>query len=110
MANSASVPNPFETGGTGIPAAAQPNSRSAADTGRPARALLDEQLAPLRIPALVLGALLICLGVAALLPLRGWLHDYGGELVIAAYLQYMAMATTLEVWGLRMTRKGPRRR
>ncbi|WP_433755262.1 hypothetical protein [Nocardia sp. CA-135398] len=110
MANPASIPNPFDTSGVGIPAASQPNSRSAPDSSRPARVLLDEQLAPLRIPALVLGALLISLGVAALLPLRGWLHDYGAELVIAAYLQYMAIATTLEVWGLRLTRRGPRRR
>lgn len=110
MANPASIPNPFEARGTGGPAASQPSSRAAADSARSARVLRDEQLAPLRIPALVLGALLICLGVAALLPLRGWLHDYGGELVIVAYLQYMAIATTLEVWGLRMTRKGPRRR
>ncbi|MFI6368157.1 hypothetical protein ACIBG0_36090 [Nocardia sp. NPDC050630] len=107
MADSASIPNPFNTGG---PTASQPNSRSATDSGRPARALLDEQLAPLRIPALVLGALLICLGLVALLPLRGWLHDYGAELVIAAYLQYMAIATTLEVWGLRRPTKGRRRR
>ncbi|WP_062985422.1 hypothetical protein [Nocardia anaemiae] len=110
MANPASIPNPFDTGSAGIPAAAQPNSRSAPDSRRSARLLLDEQLAPLRIPALVLGALLIGLGVAALLPLRGWLRDYGAELVIAAYLQYMAIATTLEVWGLRLTRKGPRHR
>ncbi|WP_157124054.1 hypothetical protein [Nocardia pseudovaccinii] len=110
MANPASIPNPFETRRTGSPAASQPGPRSATGSARSARVLLDEQLAPLRIPALVLGALLICLGVAALLPLRGWLHDYGAELVIAAYLQYMAIATTLEVWGLRMTGKGPRRR
>lgn len=109
MAIPTSVPNSFETAGTGVPAASTPSSRSA-DPARSARALLDEQLAPLRIPALVVGALLICLGVAALLPLRGWLHDYGGWLVIAAYLQYMAMATTLEVWGVRLTRKGQRRR
>ncbi|MEV2225613.1 hypothetical protein AB0E01_37935 [Nocardia vinacea] len=107
MANPASISNPFETGGIGSPAASQPSSRTAADSARSTRVLLDEQLAPLRIPARVLGALLICLGVVALLPLRGWLHDYGAELVIAAYLQYMAIATTLEVWGLR--RKGPRR-
>ncbi|MGY4098997.1 hypothetical protein ACW2Q0_05450 [Nocardia sp. R16R-3T] len=108
MANPASIPNSFETGGTGIRATSQPTSRTAADSAR--SALLDEELAPLGIPAVVLGTLLICLGVAALLPLRGWLHDYGGWLVIAAYLQYMAIATTLELWGLRVTRKGLRRR
>ncbi|MEV5833292.1 hypothetical protein [Nocardia sp. NPDC052112] len=110
MANPASIPNSFDRVGTGISAASQSGSRTAADSARSAHALLDEQLAPLRTPALVLGTLLICLGVVALMPLRGWLNDYGTWLVIAAYLQYMAIATTLEVWGLRMTRKGPRRR
>ncbi len=110
MATPASIPNSFKTVGTGIPAASRPSSRTAADSPRSAHDLLDEQLAPLRIPAVVLGTLLICAGVAALLPLRAWLHDYGGWLVIVAYLQYMAMATTLELWGLRMTRKGLRRR
>ncbi|MEV6138434.1 hypothetical protein AB0L63_20710 [Nocardia sp. NPDC051990] len=107
MAIRTSIPNSFETIDTGVPAA-RPSSR-AADPARSTRAVLDEQLAPLRIPALVVGALLICLGVVALLPLPGWLHDYGSWLVIAAYLQYMAMATTVEVWGLRMSRKSRRR-
>ncbi|MEU2253470.1 hypothetical protein [Nocardia xishanensis] len=107
MTTSASLPNPFETARTGMPASSRPSLRTVPDTARSTRSL-DEQLAPLRIPALVLGTLLICLGVAALLPMRAWVHDYGGWLVIVAYLQYMAMASALEIWGLRMIRTGHR--
>ncbi|MBF6300988.1 hypothetical protein IU459_26085 [Nocardia amamiensis] len=56
---------------------------------------------------MVLGAALLCIGLVALVPLRAWWHDYGGVLVVAAYLQYMALAGTLEIWGIRMTRKAP---
>lgn len=103
MATPAYAPNLFGTVDGGV--AATPRPKYAADPTRSVRGL-DEQLAPLRIPALVLGTLLICLGVAALVPLRAWLHDYGGWLVVAAYLQYMGIAVTLGVWGLRTTRRG----
>ncbi len=82
-------------------------SRSSADRPAPSALGLDRQLAPLRKPALVLGAALLCIGLVALVPLRAWWHDYGGVLVVAAYLQYMALAGTLEIWGIRMTRKDP---
>ncbi len=110
MTTSASLPNPFETARTGMTSASRPSPRvTTSDTAWSARSRY-EQLAPLRIPALVLGTLLICLGVAALLPLRAWVHDYGGWLVIVAYVQYMTMATALEIWGLRMVRTGHRRK
>lgn len=109
MAIPASMPSPFDTAGSGGPPAARSSRSATADPARSARGF-DEQLAPLRIPALVLGALMICLGLLALLPLRAWLRDYGAWLVIAAYLQYLGVAATLEIWGLRMTAKGGRAR
>ncbi|MFG3619302.1 hypothetical protein [Nocardia sp. NPDC047654] len=107
MAIPASMPSPFDRAGTGSLPAVRSSRGTTADPVRSTRGF-DEQLAPLRIPALVLGALMIFLGLVALLPLRGWLHDYGAWLVIAAYLQYLGVAVTLEIWGLRMTAKGGR--
>ncbi|MFE7740775.1 hypothetical protein [Nocardia sp. NPDC057455] len=109
MAIPASIPNRFDTAGTGVSAAARSSRSAAADSAGSVRGF-DEQLAPLRIPALVLGTLMICLGIVALLPLRAWLHDYGAWLVIAAYLQYLGIAATLEIWGLRMTGRSTRHR
>ncbi|WP_159851362.1 hypothetical protein [Nocardia sp. CY41] len=67
----------------------------------PPRSGLDAQLAPLRIPAVVLGVGLLAAGVVALVPLRGWWRDYGGPLVVVAYLQYLGVAATVMWWGLR---------
>lgn len=61
---------------------------------------------PLRIPALIVGLVLICLGLAALLWLHAWVRDYGSVLVAIAYAQYMTLASALEIWGLRLSRTG----
>ncbi|WP_159851075.1 hypothetical protein [Nocardia sp. CY41] len=66
---------------------------------------LDAQLAPLRIPALVLGVVLLALGGVALVALRGWWRDFGGPLVIVAYLQYLGVAAAVAWWGLRRVRR-----
>ncbi|MGW4720824.1 hypothetical protein [Nocardia sp. NPDC004260] len=66
----------------------------------PSACELDAQLAPLRIPALVLGVVLLALGVVALVPMRAWSRDYGAPLVIIAYLQYLGVAATVAWWGL----------
>ncbi|WP_433195796.1 hypothetical protein ACQP1G_42395 [Nocardia sp. CA-107356] len=83
-----------------------PASRSGKASAPPASsdAGLDDQLLPLRIPALVVGVVLICLGLAALGWLNAWVRDYGGILVVLAYVQYMTLASALEIWGLRMSR------
>ncbi|WP_063049812.1 hypothetical protein [Nocardia arthritidis] len=109
MAIPASMPSSFDKAGTGVPPAARSSRSATADPARSPRGF-DEQLAPLRIPALVVGTLMICLGLVALLPLRAWLHDYGPWLVIAAYLQYLGIAAALAIWGLRMTARGGRAR
>ncbi|WP_174187381.1 hypothetical protein [Nocardia barduliensis] len=104
MAISAPIPGKAEPGVVGAIVGSLPGTGNNTDSGPSAHGL-DEQIAPLRIPALVLGALLMCTGVVALVLLPAWLRDYGGWLVIAAYLQYMGIGATLAVWGLRMTRK-----
>lgn len=73
----------------------------AAHASIPSACELDAQLAPLRIPALVLGVVLLALGVVALVPMRAWSRDYGAPLVIIAYLQYLGVAATVAWWGLR---------
>ncbi|MBF6463726.1 hypothetical protein IU427_00850 [Nocardia beijingensis] len=62
----------------------------------------------MRIPALVAGVALICLGLASLPWLLGWVRDYGGVLVAVAYLQYMSLAAALTIWGVRMSRNRSR--
>ncbi|MGW4720739.1 hypothetical protein [Nocardia sp. NPDC004260] len=48
----------------------------------------------------VLGVVLLAAGVVALVRLRAWWRDYGGPLVIVAYLQYLGVAATIAWWGL----------
>ncbi|MEU7765812.1 hypothetical protein AB0B25_11890 [Nocardia sp. NPDC049190] len=66
---------------------------------------VDEDLAPLGVPAVVLGAMLIGGGLAALLLMTGWSRDYGSLLVIVAFVLYMSLAAALEVWGWRLIRR-----
>ncbi|MGY1945987.1 hypothetical protein [Nocardia asiatica] len=109
MAISAPIPGKAEPGVVSAIVGSLPGTGGTTDPAPSAHGL-DEQIAPLRIPALVLGALLICTGMVALMPLQAWLRDYGGWLVAAAYLQYMGIGVTLVVWGLRKTRHtAPRR-
>ncbi|WP_159851148.1 hypothetical protein [Nocardia sp. CY41] len=73
---------------------------AAAHAWAPPASGLDAQLAPLRTPAVVLGVVLLAAGVVALVVLRAWCRDYGGPLVIVAYLQYLGVAATMTWWGL----------
>jgi protein-S-isoprenylcysteine O-methyltransferase Ste14 len=78
---------------------------SSASSPSPHLARNDEDLAPLGVPALVVGVMLICAGLAALLPLRSWARDYGLVLVIPAYILHMSLAGALGMWGMRTIRK-----
>ncbi|MFG3621016.1 hypothetical protein [Nocardia sp. NPDC047654] len=50
---------------------------------------VDDDLAPLGVPAVVVGAVLLRLGLVASGSLSGWVHEYG-LLLIAVYTGYMA--------------------
>ncbi|KAF0835745.1 hypothetical protein [Nocardia caishijiensis] len=62
------------------------------------RRVADDSIAPLAIPSLVLGLVLVGLGLVALLRLGDWAASYGPELVMAAYALYMAAAGWLVLW------------
>jgi hypothetical protein len=79
-----------------------------ASSPSPHLAGIDEDLAPLGVPALVVAIMLICAGLAAILPLRSWASDYCLVLVIAVYLLYilhMSLAGAMGMWGMRTIRK-----
>ncbi|MGS2810349.1 hypothetical protein [Nocardia sp. MW-W600-9] len=58
-----------------------------------------ESIGPLGMPGLILGLALLGLGIAALLRLGDWAGSYGPELVVLAYVLYMAAAAGLAMWG-----------
>ncbi|MFD0363002.1 hypothetical protein ACFQZZ_16280 [Nocardia sp. GCM10030253] len=60
---------------------------------------IDDDLAPLGIPALALGLMLIGAGLAFLPLMRGWAGDYGPLMVCTAYILYLSLAVALSVWG-----------
>ncbi|MEV0032667.1 hypothetical protein [Nocardia sp. NPDC050793] len=62
----------------------------------------NDDIAPLGVPALVLGVMLAGAGFAALLKVRSWSRDYGC-LVYVAYILYISLAGSLSVWGFRLT-------
>ncbi|MGY0498098.1 hypothetical protein ACWZHB_06330 [Nocardia sp. FBN12] len=59
----------------------------------------ESPIAPLAMPGLILGMLLLGLGMVGLLRLGDWSGDYGPVLVVLAYFLYMAAATSLALWG-----------
>ncbi|MEV0063269.1 hypothetical protein [Nocardia sp. NPDC050718] len=59
----------------------------------------ESSLGPLGMPGLILGLLLLGLGIVALLRLGEWAGSYGPELVVLAYVLYMAAAAWLALWG-----------
>ncbi|MFF2084555.1 hypothetical protein ACFVVM_12305 [Nocardia sp. NPDC058176] len=63
------------------------------------RRVTDSSIAPLAMPGLILGLVLLGLGVAALLRLGDWAGNYGPVLVLVAYLLYVAAALRLVLWG-----------
>lgn len=78
----------------------EPNSNlSVTDRDRPVTRIPDATMAPLAMPGLILGLVLLGLGVAALLRLGDWVGNYGPVLVLAAYLLYVAAAVRLVLWG-----------
>ncbi|MBF6168620.1 hypothetical protein IU486_28305 [Streptomyces gardneri] len=106
MVTTASSPDSFATAApvTGLVSRSQAVA-SAAGSSTDRR---DQILMPLRIPALIAGVVLICLGLTAVASLQGWIRDYGGVLVAVAYLQYMSLAAALTAWGVRMSRNRSR--
>lgn len=60
---------------------------------------VESSIAPLAMPGLVIGLVLVGLGVVALLRLGDWAGSYGPVLVLLAYVFYMAAAVRLVVWG-----------
>lgn len=56
-------------------------------------------IAPLAMPGLIIGLLLVGLGLAALVRLGDWVGDYGPVLVGLAYVLYLGAAGWLLCWG-----------
>ncbi|MEV6426565.1 hypothetical protein [Nocardia sp. NPDC051463] len=65
---------------------------------------IDDELAPLGIPALALGMVLTCAGLALLPLMTGWAGDYGPLMVYTAYILYLSLTVALSVWGVRRIR------
>ncbi|WP_280245613.1 hypothetical protein [Nocardia abscessus] len=65
---------------------------------------VDDDLAPLGVPAVVVGAVLLLVGFVASGSLRSWVHEYG-LLLIAVYTGYMVLAAALTGWGTHMIYK-----
>ncbi|MGW6421770.1 hypothetical protein ACWF82_03755 [Nocardia sp. NPDC055053] len=59
----------------------------------------ESPIAPLAMPGLIIGLVLVGLGLAALLRLGVWAGSYGPVLVLLAYVFYMAAAVRLALWG-----------
>ncbi|MFE3546734.1 hypothetical protein ACFXK0_27545 [Nocardia sp. NPDC059177] len=62
------------------------------------RRVADSSLAPLAMPGLILGLVLLGLGVVALLRLGDWAGNYGAVFVLMAYAFYVAAAARLVQW------------
>ncbi|MFD6397766.1 hypothetical protein [Nocardia sp. NPDC060249] len=69
------------------------------DRSRRAATATESAIAPLAMPGLILGLVLLGLGVTALLRLDDWVSNYGSVLVVLAYVLYMAAAVRLVLWG-----------
>ncbi|MFQ6330625.1 hypothetical protein ACLMAL_31430 [Nocardia sp. CWNU-33] len=70
----------------------------------PQQRSIDDELAPLGIPALALGMMLIGAGFAFLPLTIGWAGDYGPLMVCTAYILYLSLAIALSMWGVRRIR------
>ncbi|MFQ6332084.1 hypothetical protein ACLMAL_39070 [Nocardia sp. CWNU-33] len=79
-------------------------SRASAHSRLPQQRRIDDELAPLGIPALALGMMLIGTGLAFLPLTIGWASDYGPLMVYTAYILYLSLAIALSVWGGRRIR------
>lgn len=77
------------------------SNQSVTELGRrvTATSATESPIAPLAMPGLILGMLLLGLGAIGLLRLGGWSGDYGPVLVMLAYVLYMAAAVSLVFWG-----------
>jgi hypothetical protein len=64
----------------------------------------DDDLAPLGVPAVVVGAVLLLVGLTASGLLSDWVREYG-LLLIAVYTGYMVLAAALSGWGTHMIYK-----
>ncbi|MFD3430171.1 hypothetical protein ACFWVM_00130 [Nocardia fluminea] len=60
---------------------------------------IESTIAPLAMPGLILGLILLGLGMTALVRLGDWVGNYGSVLVVLAYVLYMAAAVRLVLWG-----------
>lgn len=89
----------------------EPNSNlSVTDRDRRVTAAsADSWNAPLAMPGLILGLILLGLGLAGLLRVGEWVGDYGAELVGLAYLLYLGAAAWLALWGAATVRSLHRR-
>ncbi|MGW6700178.1 hypothetical protein [Nocardia sp. NPDC055049] len=70
---------------------------------------IESPIAPLAMPGLILGLILLGLGVVGLLRLSDWVGNYGSVLVVLAYFLYMAAAASLMLWGAATVRSLHRR-
>ncbi|MEV6225691.1 hypothetical protein [Nocardia fluminea] len=77
------------------------SNRPVTDRGRrvDATSAIESTIAPLAMPGLILGLILLGLGVTALVRLGDWVGNYGSVLVVLAYVLYMAAAVRLVLWG-----------
>ncbi len=77
------------------------SNQSVTDLGRrvTASSATESTLAPLAMPGLILGMLLLSVGMAGAVRLGDWSGDYGPVLVVLAYFLYMAAAASLALWG-----------
>ncbi|WP_406230738.1 hypothetical protein [Nocardia sp. NBC_01009] len=79
-------------------------SRASARSRLPQQRSIDDELAPLGIPALALGMMLIGTGLAFLPLMREWAGNYGPLMVCTAYILYLSLAIALSMWGVRRIR------
>lgn len=61
-------------------------------------------LAPLGIPAIVLGAVLSAAAVAVADRVAAWGRDYGVALVLLAFTIHVSLAVGITVWGIGVRR------
>ncbi|MFQ6398766.1 hypothetical protein ACLMAJ_35675 [Nocardia sp. KC 131] len=79
-------------------------NRASAHTRLPQQRRIDDDLAPLGIPALALGVMLTVAGLTVLPLMTEWAIDYGHVTVYTAYILYLTLTVALSVWGVRRIR------
>ncbi|MFF0546673.1 hypothetical protein ACWEVD_26550 [Nocardia thailandica] len=79
----------------------EPNSKRSYTDAPPHPQLAPvSDIAPLAVPAMVLGVLMLCLGAVGLTRIGGWIGDFGPVLVFLAGGLYVSAAAGLVLWGL----------